>query len=75
MKIPAAVQNANITISTHTTVAPTGVEARMDMRIPDAAHHTEITAEARITPKKLLNKRMADRAGKMINAEIRRRCV
>ncbi len=53
-------------------VAPTGVEARIDKKIPAAAPRTDRQAEAAMTPRKLLNNRMAESAGKMISAEIRR---
>ena len=53
-------------------VEPTGVPARMEMRIPTAAHSTDTTAEKTVTLKKLLHSRMAERAGKIINAEISR---
>ena len=56
----------------HTIVAPTGVEKRIDSRIPKAAHKTDRTADAVITPRKLLNSRMAESAGKIIRAEISR---
>ena len=46
-------------MSAVTMVEPTGVEARMDMIIPAAAHTTDITAEQMITPRKLLNRRIA----------------
>ena len=52
-------------------VAPTGVDARIDTRIPTTAHTTESTAEHTITARKVLNKRIADSAGKIIRAEIK----
>ena len=65
------IQNTkNTTISAETIVEPTGVEARIDIIIPVAAHTTEIIAEQMITPRKLLNKRIADRAGNIIKADI-----
>ena len=51
-------------------VAPTGVPARMDVRMPAATQNTERTAEQRVTARKLLNCRMADMAGKITKAEI-----
>lgn len=54
----------------HTTVAPTGVEARIEQRIPDAAQITDKTADMTTTPKKFLKIRMAESAGKIIKAEI-----
>ena len=56
--------------STITMVAPTGVEARIEMKIPKVAHTTEITAEQRITLLKLRNTLMADSAGNIIRAEV-----
>ena len=57
-------------MSAETIVEPTGVEARIEIIIPTEAHITDITAEQIITPRKLLNNRIAERAGKIINAEI-----
>ena len=70
--MPIRQQTANSTRSTHTIVAPTGVEARMDRKMPRAAPKTDRKAEAPMTPRKLLKIRMADSAGKIISAEIRR---
>ena len=53
-------------------VAPTGVAAKMETRIPTTAQNTAITAEDKITDKKLLNIRMEETAGKIINADISR---
>ena len=53
-----------------TMVEPTGVPPTMATSMPASAHVTESAAEQRVTPLKLLNRRMADRAGKMISAEI-----
>ena len=55
-----------------TIVDPTGVPARIDMRIPSVAQMTDTTAEQIVTVLKLLNTRIADNAGKMTSAEIRR---
>ena len=57
-------------MSIATMVDPTGVDARMEIIIPTAAQITDITAEQRITARKLLNSRIAERAGKIISAEI-----
>ena len=58
------------TISMHTIVAPTGVEARIDNRIPTEEQNTEITADATMTARKLFSILMAERAGKMISADM-----
>ena len=52
-------------------VEPTGVEARIETMIPAAEQMTDITAEQRITERKLLKSRIADSAGKIISAEIK----
>ena len=62
----------NTTISAVTIVAPTGVENRMDNIIPVPAQITDMTAEQMITLLKLWNTRIAESAGKIINAEISR---
>ena len=51
-------------------VAPTGVEARMEMMIPTTAQNTAMVADEIITDKKLWNTRMEETAGKIISAEI-----
>lgn len=51
-------------------VDPTGVPARMEVRIPAAAQNTERTAAQKVTARKLLNNLMADMAGKITRAEI-----
>ena len=61
---------AKPTISTVTMVAPTGVPAKMEIINPAAAHTTEKMAAHTVTEKKLLNNRIAERAGKMTKAEI-----
>ena len=58
-------------MSIATIVEPTGVDPRIETKIPAAAQTTERTAEQRMTARKLLNSRIADSAGKMISAEIR----
>lgn len=62
----------NTKISAVTIVDPTGVEKRIDAKIPAAAQMTDMTAEHRITALKLLKTRIADSAGKIMSAEIRR---
>ena len=58
-------------MSAITIVAPTGVLARIDTRIPIAAQNTDRHAEQIVTDLKLLNTRIAESAGKIISAEIR----
>lgn len=53
-------------------VEPTGVSKRIDERMPNIAQKTDITAEKRMTDLKFLKRRMDERAGKMIRAEIKR---
>lgn len=64
LKIP------NTTMFTATMVAPTGVAAKMEIKIPTTAQNTAITAEDKITDKKLLKILMEETAGKIINADI-----
>ena len=52
-------------------VGPTGVEASMQMIVPTRAQEQEMEAEQIITLLKLLNIRIAERAGKVIKAEMR----
>ena len=70
MKPPINVKIPKATISAITIVAPTGVFARIEIKIPSAAQHTERNAEQIVTDLKLLNTRIADRAGKITSAEI-----
>lgn len=53
-----------------TIVEPTGVPPTIDKIIPANAHITDIIADAMVTDLKLENKRIADNAGNIINAEI-----
>ena len=53
-------------------VDPTGVPARMEIIIPPAEQTTDITAALIVTDRKDLNSRMAESAGKITSAEIRR---
>ena len=62
----------NITMFTATIVEPTGVLASIEMIMPTAAHITDITAEHIVTELKLLNILMAERAGNITSAEIKR---
>lgn len=62
--------NAKAIISAATTVEPTGVENRIDARIPVAAQITDNTAEQIITLRKLLNTRIAETAGNTISADV-----
>ena len=56
-------------MSAATMVEPTGVPARMATRIPTNEQTTEIMAAATVTAKKLLNTRMAERAGNTTKAD------
>ena len=53
-----------------TTEAPTGVDSTKEAVSPAQKQLTEVTAEQRTTPRKLLNSRMAVRAGKMTREEM-----
>ena len=53
-------------------VEPTGVPPRIDITIPVSAQVTDKTADKMVTFKKLLKILMAESAGKMIRADIRR---
>ena len=57
-------------ISTTTIVDPTGVPARIAVMRPTAAQTTERMPAQIVTARKLLNTRMADRAGKITSAEM-----
>ena len=57
--------------SAATIVLPTGVPASIDMRSPVTEHTTDTTAEQIVTERKLLNTRIAERAGKITRAEIK----
>lgn len=58
--------------STATIVLPTGVPARTEIKRPVMEHTTETTAEHTVTERKLLKIRIAERAGKITRAEIKR---
>ena len=59
----------NTTMSMATMVDPTGVPARIAIKIPSSEQSTEITAEATVTEKKLLKSRMAESAGNTTKAD------
>ena len=61
----------NAVRSAATIVLPTGVPARMEIKRPATEQTTETTAEQRVTERKLLNTRIAERAGKITRAEIK----
>lgn len=62
----------NAAISAATTVDPTGVPKMIDAKMPRTAQITEITAELIMTERKLLKILIAERAGKIISADISR---
>ena len=61
----------NTAISAATIVAPTGVENKIDRKIPVSAQNTEIIAEQITTLLKFRNTRIAESAGKIISADIK----
>ena len=62
--------NANKSVAT--IVLPTGVPAKIETKSPKTEHATETAAEQIVTDLKLLNTRIAERAGKITSAEIKR---
>ena len=58
--------------SVATIVLPTGVPARTEIKRPVTEHTTETTAEQMVTLRKLLKTRIAERAGKITRADIKR---
>lgn len=64
--------NANAPISTATMVEPTGVEYIIEIRMPSSAQNTDNIAEQIVTDLKLLNILIAESAGKIISADIKR---
>jgi phage-related minor tail protein len=68
---PRRVKKKKAEIWTATMVEPTGVSARIEMRMPDAAQRMAMRTEQIVTLLKVLKRRIADRAGKMTRAEIR----
>ena len=69
--LPTIAKIRNATISAATMVGPTGVDANMDMSIPKSAQDTDKIADTIVTPLKLLHTLIAERAGKIMSAEIR----
>lgn len=69
---PIRVDKPKAAISIATMVEPTGVPNRIETTIPKNAHATESAAEQRMTARKLLNSRIAERAGKITRAEMSR---
>ena len=65
-------QMPNASASTATIVEPTGVPASIEMISPASAHTTDSTEEKIVTLLKFLNILIAESAGKMTSAEIRR---
>ena len=61
----------NITRFTNTMLAPVGVEYKKDSPMPQKTQNTETTAAQIITLRKLLQSRMAVKAGKIIRLEIK----
>ena len=59
-------------MSTATMEGPAGVDATMSIKRPVPAAITEKIAEQIVTALKLLNTRIAERAGKITRAEIKR---
>ena len=53
-----------------TIVAPTGVPAKIEARMPATAQTTDTTDAQIVTEKKLRQTRIADRAGNTTSAEI-----
>ena len=70
LSLPASENAANTTMSAATIVEPTGVPYMTEARIPSTEQSTEITAALAMTARKLLNTRIAERAGKMMSAEM-----
>ena len=70
--LPARAKLKKAAIFTATMVDPTGVSATMAISMPKTAQITETTAAQIVTDRKLLYTRMADKAGKIIRAEISR---
>ena len=64
-------QSPNATMSTATTVGPTGVDARIATSIPISAQSVETIAAVITTPLKVRATRIAESAGKITSAEIR----
>ena len=71
LNFPAIAKIMKMIMSAATIVAPTGVSARTETRMPASEHPTEITEAQIVTLLKLLKTRIAESAGKMMRAEIR----
>lgn len=65
-------QMKNAIMSAATMVDPTGVEAKIEISIPLTAQITDKEAEKITTPLKFLINLIAESAGKIIRADIRR---
>ena len=68
---PIALKAKKPVISTATIVAPTGIPAIIESRIPRIAQMNDTMTEHIVTALKFLNTRIADNAGNMTNAEIK----
>ena len=64
-------QTRKATKSAATIVEPTGVPAKIEIKSPEIEQIDESTAEQIVTERKLLKILIAERAGKMIKAEIK----
>ena len=69
---PAPKKAKNTIMSAATIVGPTGVPATIEVNNPVVAQNTEIIAELIVTDLNDLNILIALKAGKIINAEIKR---
>ena len=67
-----AVKSRKAARSAATIVEPTGVPARTEIKRPVSEQTTETIAEQMVTERKLLKTRIAERAGKITRAEIKR---
>ena len=71
ISFPAKQDNINTITSAHTIVAPAGVAKIIEAKMPAREQITAITAAQIVTLLKLLNMRIAERAGKIMSAEMR----
>ena len=62
----------NAARSAATIVLPTGVPAKIEIKRPVTEHTTETAAEQIVTERKLLKTLIAERAGNITSAEIKR---
>ena len=67
---PIEYEHANAIMLATTTVGPIGVAARSEINVPIIAQNAEMTAAHTVTLLKVLNRRIAERAGKIMSAEI-----